>query len=293
MAQTVRLATMEPGEGEVTVENVMAARWMEAGPMVHDGVRCVGCSTSPIVGRRFECDQCYDYNLCQDCCPDKNKRREVEEQKINNSCNSLNLPPSPSTANHRPLDRSYSLHPTSSQVSHKTISSNISRHSSPSTCVPLQTFPSTDTPQKQEHQKDHKFSDVTDKDTNWSRALRLRKDGVFRTIIGDDEIKKYMALQWVMNKEKSTHKIASYLLDMKGKNDQVHFVTNSVIITQDNTTVLIKALRNCWGDVALNLIKRDVDLGVKEEEKKEKDSEEGKRVTPLMLACKTNQPRVV
>ena len=53
---------------EVTTENVMDPRWLEAaGPLVHDGVRCFGCSSSPIVGRRLECDQCYDYNLCEDC----------------------------------------------------------------------------------------------------------------------------------------------------------------------------------------------------------------------------------
>ena len=50
---------------EVTKENVMEERWLEG--MVHDGVRCSGCHTTPIEGKRLECEQCYDYNLCEEC----------------------------------------------------------------------------------------------------------------------------------------------------------------------------------------------------------------------------------
>ena len=250
MAQNVRTEKASEMCG-VTVENVMDPRWLEAGgPLVHDGVRCVGCSSSPIVGRRLECDQCYDYNLCDDCCPSASRN----------------------------LQRSL---PTSNP--HSTFNNN--RPPVGRVIIPLLTLPSADIPQKQEHQADHSLSDVIDKDTNWSRALRLKQGGVFRTIIGDSEHSKYMALKWVMNKEKSTQGIASYLLDLKGTNDQGQFISNSVINMTDNA-LLIKALRNCWGDVALNLIDRGVKIDVN-------DAEDGKKMTPLMWACKTNQPRVV
>ena len=49
----------------LTEDNVMDERWLEG--MVHDGVRCVDCNITPIEGKRFECDQCYDYNLCEEC----------------------------------------------------------------------------------------------------------------------------------------------------------------------------------------------------------------------------------
>ena len=60
-------------EREFTVLNVMEDSWVVDVPMVHDDVRCVGCTTKPIVGKRFECDQCFAYNLCEDCYAGKNK----------------------------------------------------------------------------------------------------------------------------------------------------------------------------------------------------------------------------
>ena len=38
-------------EDEVTVDNVMHDRWVRDVPMVHDSVKCVGCNSSPIVGK--------------------------------------------------------------------------------------------------------------------------------------------------------------------------------------------------------------------------------------------------
>lgn len=34
---------------------------------VHEGVMCDGCETLPIVGARYKCTQCPDYNLCEVC----------------------------------------------------------------------------------------------------------------------------------------------------------------------------------------------------------------------------------
>ena len=82
MAKTVRIKEMKKGADyekvktrEVTVENVLDDRWVVDVPMVHDDVRCVGCTTKPIVGKRFECDQCFAYNLCEDCYTGQNKAR--------------------------------------------------------------------------------------------------------------------------------------------------------------------------------------------------------------------------
>ena len=35
--------------------------------IVHKGVRCEGCGLEPIVGWRFKCSICDDYNLCENC----------------------------------------------------------------------------------------------------------------------------------------------------------------------------------------------------------------------------------
>merc|ERR1712001_229847 len=61
---------------------------------------------------------------------------------------------------------------------------------------------------------------------------------------------------WVMNKERSTQKIASYLLDMKEADTEDHFITNSVLNMSDgrNNTVLIKALMNNPPQVAAYIL---------------------------------------
>ena len=35
--------------------------------VVHKGIRCDGCGLHPIVGWRFKCTICDDYNLCENC----------------------------------------------------------------------------------------------------------------------------------------------------------------------------------------------------------------------------------
>jgi len=35
--------------------------------VIHEGVTCDGCSQSPIVGARFKCTVCHDYDLCEKC----------------------------------------------------------------------------------------------------------------------------------------------------------------------------------------------------------------------------------
>ena len=266
MAQTVRMrmdaerAEKVKDISEVTEANVMDPRWLEAVPMVHDGVRCVACSSSPIVGRRLECDLCYDYNLCEDCYT-TTTNKDIEPQKLLNLQRSLSSPApqqSPQIGLQFPFSRKPLQHAASLQLS-------------------LLTDPEEGGPMKQEHQSQHSFTDVVKSDRMWSRALRLRKGVFFKTIIGEEKLE---ALNWVMDKEKSTQKTASYLLDMKGKNDKELFITNS---DMKKKTVLIKALRNCWEDLALSLIRREVDIYEKDEKKR----------TALMWACKTNLHIVV
>jgi len=36
-------------------------------PTVHEGVTCDGCNQVPIVGARFKCTVCHDYDLCEKC----------------------------------------------------------------------------------------------------------------------------------------------------------------------------------------------------------------------------------
>ena len=250
---------------EVTVDNVMEARWLEG--MVHDGVRCVGCNTSPIVGRWFECDDCYDYNLCEECWT-KNMIQQ-------------NSPLPPASQKPAPFKRrSLPFFPFDRNSLEHSPFLETSIQISPITDTSLSKNPSmTEEGMNQEHQQGHTFTDVIKSDSKWSRALRLRKGKVFRVIIGGEKLE---ALKWVMNKERSTQKTASYLLDMKGENDMDYFISKSDINMKDND-VLIKALRNCWGNLALSLIKREVDIYVEDREER----------TPLMWACKTNQHSVV
>jgi len=34
---------------------------------IHSGVSCNGCKMYPIVGNRYKCTQCYDFDLCDEC----------------------------------------------------------------------------------------------------------------------------------------------------------------------------------------------------------------------------------
>ena len=324
MAKSVLIKAMKKGADyekvktrEVTVENVLDDRWVVDVPMVHDDVRCVGCTTKPIVGKRFECDQCFAYNLCEDCYTGKNKARPYLNYQMT------------------------------------ILVDNADRNEQD----PLETnLSDLRSRRKADHKPQHSFTDVINDDTDWSRALRLKKDRVFRTLLGEEESRRRRALDWVMNKERSTQKIASYLLDMKEEDSEEHFITNSVLNMSDgqNNTVLTKALRNGWGDVTLTLIKRKVHMDRKETLIKalmnnltqvaayilnlrhevtghyrltkedmnslhpdhsiliwtirnkmgaeaislvgrgaDWDVEDRKKMTPLMWACKTNQPSVV
>lgn len=38
-----------------------------ASNFIHRGIVCDGCKLSPIIGARYKCIQCYNFDLCQGC----------------------------------------------------------------------------------------------------------------------------------------------------------------------------------------------------------------------------------
>jgi len=46
---------------------MMLSSSMVVNKTVHKGVSCNLCGVSPIVGNRYKCTVCYDYDLCDSC----------------------------------------------------------------------------------------------------------------------------------------------------------------------------------------------------------------------------------
>lgn len=42
------------------------------GKAVHRGVKCDGCGMLPIIGPRYKCKDCQDFDLCHQCCVEQN-----------------------------------------------------------------------------------------------------------------------------------------------------------------------------------------------------------------------------
>ena len=40
---------------------------MNSSLMLHQGIKCEKCQTLPIIGHRYKCPKCLNYNLCQEC----------------------------------------------------------------------------------------------------------------------------------------------------------------------------------------------------------------------------------
>ena len=60
---------------------------LQAADIVHFNFGCDGCQMFPIVGVRYRCTECEDYDLCRNCFPD----HEHEMEKFLHSIYSDNL----------------------------------------------------------------------------------------------------------------------------------------------------------------------------------------------------------
>jgi sequestosome 1 len=55
-------------EKGMTVEEMAKEESKEPlGQVVHQGVECDGCQVSPIVGHRYKCSVCQDFDFCSNC----------------------------------------------------------------------------------------------------------------------------------------------------------------------------------------------------------------------------------
>ena len=65
---------------------------------VHEGVKCQKCNQYPIIGYRYKCSVCNNYNLCQNCEENSEhehdfiKIRKVNKNKTENEKKNENLP---------------------------------------------------------------------------------------------------------------------------------------------------------------------------------------------------------
>jgi hypothetical protein len=57
---------------------------------IHNGIQCKKCGLLPIIGNRFKCSECLDYNLCEKCENEFGESHSHNFIKLRN-CNSINL----------------------------------------------------------------------------------------------------------------------------------------------------------------------------------------------------------
>ena len=53
---------------------------------VHNNVTCDGCNMTPIIGFRYKCMQCPDYDLCQNCKSKHIHSEHMMQRMPNNNC---------------------------------------------------------------------------------------------------------------------------------------------------------------------------------------------------------------
>ena len=68
---------------------------------VHKNIKCKHCFSMPIIGYRYKCSQCDDYNLCQQCYDENSESRNhshffyriktSQENNMNNNANIINI----------------------------------------------------------------------------------------------------------------------------------------------------------------------------------------------------------
>merc|ERR1719203_473569 len=52
----------------------------------HHGVSCDGCGATPLLGPRFKCENCHDYDLCGNCFPHKEALHNDHDGKHSFHC---------------------------------------------------------------------------------------------------------------------------------------------------------------------------------------------------------------
>ncbi len=71
-----------------TATNNTAATATTDQPVVHYGVQCDACSQYPVVGIRYKCKECKDYDLCQNCFAKGIHSHDMDklEERLKGSC---------------------------------------------------------------------------------------------------------------------------------------------------------------------------------------------------------------
>ena len=62
-----RIKEKQEENEEINNKNLNSMKQNQQSKLIHEGYTCNLCKKTPIIGLRYKCNNCYDYNLCENC----------------------------------------------------------------------------------------------------------------------------------------------------------------------------------------------------------------------------------